>query len=131
MTTIKEIYENNISEDIVSIGDTLKSELKKINRKLEGKNKSFFLVVLDYDEKITGVITRTELREMLEEAGRCSNFNIKFKNYAKEHIILEESEDAVKGLKELKKIKNKGFILVKNKEGNYIGKILLENITKT
>lgn len=128
MKTIKEIYENNISADIVSIRDTLHSEIIKINKKLEIQKDVFFLVVLDDDNKIKGIITQKELKDMLNEAKRCSNFNISFENYAIKHIVLEESEDIVKALKELKNVKNKGIVLVKNKQGNYVGKVLLSKI---
>jgi len=129
MTSIKEMpYENNISGDIVSIRDTLESELIKVSRKLEDKNKPFFLVVLDDNNKIKGVITRDELREMLNEAKKGSDFKIEFEDYAKKHVVFEENEDAIKGLKELKKVENKGFVLIKNKEGNYVGKILLADL---
>jgi predicted transcriptional regulator len=130
MTTIKEIYENNIGEDIVDIRDTLKSKRAKITKKLESDTEPMFLVVLDDDTKIVGVITNSELKEMIEEVKRCSSLDIKFKDYAKKHITLKESEDAVKGLEELKKIENKGFILITNDAGNYVGKLSLSTITK-
>ncbi len=114
-------YENNISEDIVYSDDTLNSSWVKISNKLE-KKRPFFLVVLDKNEKILGVITIRELRKMVEQSKLSNSMSIAFGSYIIKHRILEESEVKEKSEKELKKPENLNFILVKNKNGNYVGK---------
>ncbi|MFW9872080.1 MAG: hypothetical protein ACFFG0_03185 [Candidatus Thorarchaeota archaeon] len=126
--TIKEIGQNNITEDIVYTEDTLASAITKIMRKLQKKPSFFFMVVLDSDEKIKGIIGNKELMEILQDAKEANTDKIKLKGYYKTHIIMDEDEDAVKGLEALKDKKNKGVILIKNKNNNYVGKLLLSSI---
>ena len=128
MKSIKEIYENNISEDIVYDKDTIFMEETKVMRKLSNKRHPFFLVVLGENEKILGVITRDEITKILNEFKKSRNTNVPFGDYAKKHIALSENTSIVKCLKELKNENNLGFILVKNKEGNYVGKVSMSTI---
>jgi len=125
---IKGFYENNITEDIVYSNDTLQSELHRIVKRLANGVKPFFLVVLNSDDKIKGVIARNELEKMIKEANKDINSKIKFKYFVKKHKVLLDSDDYANGLRELKKKENKGFILIKNKEENYVGKLLLDKI---
>jgi hypothetical protein len=115
-------YENNISEDIVYANDTLKSAWTKMSNKLDKKGKPFFLVVLDKDEKILGVIRAKELRNMLDQAKSKDMLDIPFGSNIVQHTIIKESEISTKATTELKKEENLGFILIKNDNGNYIGK---------
>lgn len=130
MKITKNLYENNISEDIIRVDDTLQSEMPRISKKLNNSGREFFFVVLDDDEKMVGIITKTELFEVLEKAKECSNLKIGFKDYVKKHITMLEGGDYVEALKELKKSENKGIVLIKNRNGNYIGKILLSIVLK-
>lgn len=118
-------YENNISEDIVYANDTLKSSWIKISNKLD-KKKPFFLVVLDKNEKILGVIKIKELRSMLDQARSKRTLEIPFGSNISQHIIIEEDEISTKSEKELENKENSGFILIRNKNGNYVGKKFLD-----
>lgn len=119
-------YENNISEDIVYSDDTLDSTMIKVSNKLS-KKKPFFLVVLNREEKIIGVIKLKQLKSMIDQAKSTNSFDIPFGPNVSSHTIIEEEEIQGKAEKELKNLKNEGFILIKNKNGNYLGKKFLSS----
>ncbi len=109
MKTLRDIYENNISEDIVRVDDTLESEMSRIAKKLDMKNREFFLVVLNDNEQIVGIITNKELVSMLKEVKRCSSLKVNFERYAKKHIALTEDQDSISALEALKDKENRGW----------------------
>ena len=119
------LYENNISEDIVYADDNISSSSEKISNKLD-KAFPFFLVVLDKNEKILGVIKIKELKNMLNEMGERKTTKVPFGANISKHTIIKEDEIPTKAEAELEKTENGGFILIKNNSGNYLGKIFKE-----
>ena len=124
---ITTLLENNIIDDIVYSTDTINSQFDKVNKKLANKEEMFIMVVYDKSkDKIIGVIDIYNLENVLDLYS--NNPKIRFKDLKLNKPKTLKDTAKIKDAWELfNKDDEPSFIVLLNKNDNYIGKISLNN----
>ena len=129
---VKLIMENDIVSDIVYASDKVYDKINLLSDKIDKLNdpRDFFIVVLEsVDNKIKGIITFEQLNLLSEKLSKNKDLN--FDTLLDTTPILLGYKHSIREvLDTFEKNKNCNVILIKNNDGNYMGKVKRTNIQK-